>query len=246
MSDSLDVSLNNALMALYREVKASNDAGKDFGLEPLFEHELFAIEQKLSPDLATQAETQEVTLARVAAPGCNLDLEHLRHANNADTESLCETRSRSAGTNGDDQRVALYDLHTSPIGGLSWSDVDRLAEACTSDACGINVRVFAVKVAAACKIEARSTTTATEHTEAERYRKGMENWKATAEAKDAKVAPFIQAVKDAQAAMERAKAVPVWDDLPHALHVELDTIFAAISMNKPADCNTSGRRGIKP
>lgn len=42
-------------------------------------------------------------------------------------------------------------------------------------------------------------------------------------------APIVQPVGNAVAAMKRAKALPVWGSIPHALHVELDTIFAALA-----------------
>lgn len=35
-------------------------------------------------------------------------------------------------------------------------------------------------------------------------------------------------------AMARAKALPVWDNIPHALHVELDTIFRAVARAQQA------------
>lgn len=47
------------LLALYREVKRSNEEGLDLGQEPLFEAEMLAIEQKLLPDLVTQAQKPE-------------------------------------------------------------------------------------------------------------------------------------------------------------------------------------------
>lgn len=41
--------------------------------------------------------------------------------------------------------------------------------------------------------------------------------------------PQPAAVPDAIAAMNRAKALPVWEEVPHALHGELDVIFRALS-----------------